>query len=133
MATLISSGNQIGFTIMPYDFDKLPHNDLLENPSDNVIGYVTYNKETGEHNFTYTESLEYIQTKHWSLAILQKFPYCEQDISWIVYNCSPEKAKREFNKILQKSHETLHIDNWDIWSVEGKHANVAVITDWEIY
>ena len=134
MAKLISNGEEIGFTIIPYDFVTPLHTELIEHPSDNVIGYITHNKETGERKFTYTESGELTRANnHWSLTVLQEFPYCEQEVSWIVYNCPPAKAKLEFNKILKTSHETLHIDNWDTWSVEGKHANIAVITDWEIY
>jgi hypothetical protein len=39
--------------------------------------------------------------------------------------------KSAFGKILDG--ESLHIDNWDTWSVDGKDAKVAVITSWEIY
>jgi hypothetical protein len=65
------------------------------------------------------------------LDILKELPYLEEDGPWIVYNCSPEKAKSAFHKIL--SDESLFIDNWDTWSVKGKDAKVAVITSWEIY
>jgi hypothetical protein len=52
---------------------------------------------------------------------------------WIVYNCSPEKTCKEFSKILGDCGTYLHINNWDIWSVEGKESKVAVITSWEIF
>jgi len=134
MATLVCSGEDIGFTILPYprSFSTPVRQELLAHPSDYVLGYVTHNQQTGERNFTYTESGGLTDTKHhWSLDILKELPYLEEDGPWIVYNCSPEKAKSAFHKIL--SDESLFIDNWDTWSVKGKDAKVAVITSWEIY
>lgn len=134
MATLVCRGEDIGFTILPYprSFSTPIHQELLAHPSDYVLGYVTYNQETGERNFTYTESGRLITVDdHWSLAILKEFPYVEQDGPWIVYNCSPEKTKLEFHKILH--NESLFIENWDTWSVQCKNAKVAVITSWELY
>jgi hypothetical protein len=43
------------------------------------------------------------------------------------------KTTSAFKKILANSHETLHIYDWDTWSVEGKDAKVAIITSWEIF
>ena len=132
MATLVCRGEDIRFTILPYSLDTPIQQELLAHPSDHVLGYVTYNQETGERNFTYTESGRLISVlDHWSLAVLKQFPYVEQNGPWIVYNCSPEKAKSAFGKILDG--ETLHIDNWDTWSVDSKDAKVAVITSSEIY
>ena len=134
MATLVCRGEDIGFTILPYprSFSTPIHQELLAHPSDYVLGYDTYNQETGERNFTYTESGRLITVDdHWSLAILKEFPYVEQDGPWIVYNCSPEKTKLEFHKILH--NESLFIENWDTWSVQCKNAKVAVITSWELY
>ena len=132
MAKLISRGEDIRFTILPYSLTTPIQQELIAHPSDYVLGYVTNNKETGERKFIYTESggLNPIED-HWSLAVLKEFPYIEQDGPWIVYNCSPQKATSAFNKILHC--ESLHIDNWDIWSVDGKDAKVAVITSQEIY
>ena len=132
MATIVCRGEDIRFTILPYSLDTPIQQELLAHPSDYVLGYVTYNQETGERKFTYTEpgALTPIED-HWSLDVLKQFPYVEQDGSWIVYNCSPEKAKLAFQKILDG--ESLHIDNWDTWSVDAKDAKVAVVTSWEIY
>jgi hypothetical protein len=132
MAKLISRGEDIGFTILPYSLDRPIKEELITHPSDYVLGYITHNKETCERKFIYTESGEFTPIEdHWSLAILKEFPYIEDDGPWIVYSCSPQKAKLAFSKIL--SGECLRIDNWDIWSVKVKDAKVAVITSWEIY
>ncbi|NBO55345.1 MAG: hypothetical protein EBU84_12315 [Actinobacteria bacterium] len=132
MATLISRGEDIGFTILPYSLDMPIHEELIAHPSDHVLGYITYNKETCERKFIYTESGSLTPIEgHWSLAILKEFPYAEKDGSWIVYSCSPQKAKLAFGKIL--STGSLRIDNWDTWSVNVKDAKVAVITSCEIY
>ena len=132
MAKLISRGEDIRFTILPYELNTPIQQELLAHPSDYLLGYVTYNQETGERKFIYTESGGLTDAEnHWSLAILKEFPYVEQHGPWIVYRCSPQEAKRAFGKML--SIESLHIDNWDTWSVDGKSAKVAVITSWEIY
>ena len=135
MAKRICSGEEIGYTILPYSLDAPIQQELLAYPSDYVLGYVTYNKETGERKFTFTESGELIEaSSHWSLTILKEFPYVEQNGPWIVYRCSPTKTKvAGFNKILSKYSMSLHINNWDTWSVEGNDAKIAVITDFEIY
>jgi hypothetical protein len=65
-------------------------------------------------------------------TLVSRFPYCEESGPWIVYSCSPEETGSQFNKILS-SGETLHIHNWDTWSVVGKKAKVAVVTSQEIY
>ena len=132
MATLVCRGEDIGFTILPYPLSTPIQQELLSHPSDYVLGYVTHNQETAERKFTYTESGRLFPVDdHWSLAILKEFPYVEQNGPWIVYNCSPEKTKLEAHKIL--SSESLHIYNWDTWSVKSKKAKVAVITSWELY
>jgi hypothetical protein len=64
---------------------------------------------------------------------MEEFPYVEQSGPWILYNCSPEKAQLEFSKMLYKYDQSLHICNWDIWSVAGKNAKVAIINSWEIF
>ena len=132
MAKLVSRNKDIGYTILPYSLSKPLQLELVAHPSDYVLGYIKYNEYTGIRKFTYTESGSRIQAnKHWSLDIMKEFPYCEQNGPWIVYSCSPETTRVEFGKIL--SYESLHIHGWDIWSVEGKNANVAVITSWEIF
>ena len=133
MAKLISRGDEIRFTILPYSLNTPIEEELLSHPSDYALGFVTFDKESGERKFNYVESGDLIQVnKHWSLAILKEFPYCEQEGPWIVYSCSPSKTKSEFGKILNPG-ETLHINNWDTWSVEGKESKVGVITSWEIF
>ena len=132
MAELVSSGKDLGYTILPYMLDKPLQLELFANPSDYVLGYITFNEYTGERKFTYTESRSPIKAKkHWSLDIMKEFPYCEHNGPWIVYSCSPEKIRLEFNKLL--SSESLHIYSWDTWSVVGKTAKVAVITSQEIF
>ena len=132
MATIVCRGEDIRFTILPYSLDTPIQQELLAHPSDYVLGYVTHNQETAERKFTYTESGALTDTKHhWSLDILKELPYLEQSGPWIVYNCSPEKTKLAFHKIL--SGESLHIYNWDTWSAKSKKAKVAVITYYEIY
>ena len=132
MAALVCRGEDIQYTILPYDLDTPIQQNLLTHPSDYVLGYVTHTIETGERKFTYTESGGLTDVKdHWSLDIIKEFPYVEQEGPWIVYNCSPEQAKSAFHKIF--SGESLHVYNWDTWSVKGKTAKVAVITSWEIY
>jgi hypothetical protein len=133
MAKLLCKGEDIGFTILPYSLDTPVQEELLGHPSDYVLGYITYNNDTGDRTFTYTESGKLVEADHWSLSILKEFPYCEQNGPWIVYRCSPAKTKSEFGKILEMTHESLHIENWDTWSVEGKDAKVVVVTSWEIF
>jgi hypothetical protein len=134
MSKLVCSGNDIGFTILPYtlyspDMPNSPiQQELIANPSDYVLGYVSNGK------FTYTESGGLTEANnHWSLDIIKSVSYCHKECSWIVYACSPRKTATEFSKILKNSHETLHIYNWDTWSVEVKDSKVVVITSWEIF
>ena len=134
MAKLISRGDENGFTILPFSLDTPIQTELIENPSDYVLGYVTYNKESGERKFSYTESGCVTETNnHWSLTILKEFPYCENDGPWVVYSCSPENTSLEFGKIIGKYGESLHIHNWDTWAIEGKNSNVVVVTSWEMF
>lgn len=133
MAKLICRGEDIGFTILPYSLDTPIEKELFDHPSDYVLGYITFNPETGDRKFTYTETGALTEVNnHWSLAILKDLPYCEENGPWIVYNCPPGQTTLEFTKILG-SGETLHIDDWDVWSVEGKEYKVAFVTSWEIY
>ena len=127
MPTLISSAKDIGFTILPYSLDT-PVEELLAHPSDYVVGFVT--RTTGEPKLYMGSGLT--ETNHWSLDILKELPYSKEKCSWIVYRCSPERTKIEFNKILSKYFQTLHIHNWDTWSVEG-NGKVIVVSSWEIY
>mgnify|MGYP000912340481 CR=1 FL=1 len=136
MAKLVCSGKDLGYTILPYSrqFDESIEQQLLTHPNDHVLGYITNNLETGERKFTYTESGRFVSdNEHWSLSIMKEFPYCEENGPWIVYTCSPEKTQLEFGKILYNSSETLHIYEWDTWSIVEKNAKVAVITSWEIF
>jgi len=134
MPKLITSASEIGYTILPYFLDTPIEQELLAHPSDYALGFITYNEETGERKFTYVESGMLIEANnHWSLAILNELPYCEMERSWIVYTCPNRKTESEFNKILKNSGETLHIYEWDTWSVEGKDSKVIVITALEIF
>lgn len=134
MTTLLSRGDDIRYTILPYSLDKPIQQELLSHPSDHVLGFITYNQETGERKFIYTESGGLTDVEgHWSLAVLKEFPYCEQNGPWIVYDCSPQQTRLEFGNILSEYSEALHIYNWDTWSVKGKEGKVAVIISWEIY
>ncbi len=134
MANCLVYGNDIGYTIMPYEFDKPLHEELFAHPDDNVLGFVTHNKKTGKRKFIYTESGKCTEVDtHWSLTILNEFPYIEQEGPWIVYICPPEKVTTAFGQILSQYAQSLHIYNWDIWSVEGKESKVAVVTSWESY
>jgi hypothetical protein len=131
-AKLICLGKDIGYTILPYSLDTPIEKELFNHPSDYVLGYVTYNSQTGQRNFTYTETGALTAVNdHWSLAILNEFPYCGQNGPWIVYNCPPEKARLEFGKIL--TGENLHIYNWDTWSLESKDSKIVVVSSWEIF
>jgi len=132
MANLICSYDKIGYTVLQYALNPEMTQELIAHPGKHVLGYVTYNSETDQRKFIYTESG--VATKaphHWSLDILKQFPYCESTDSWIIFNCAPHKARVAFQQILYG--EAAHIDKWDIWSVEGKDDKVAVVTDWEIY
>ena len=134
MATILARGNEIGYTILPYTLKTPIQQELFAHPSDYVLGYVTFNPETGKRKFTYTESGSLTEaTEHWSLAIFKETPYCEQYGPWIVYNCSPQKTRMEFNKIINKYGHSLYIHSWDTWSVAAKKTNVTVITSWEKY
>lgn len=129
MAKLVSSGKDILFTILPYSLDTSVQVELFTNPSDYVLGYIN-----DEFKFIYTESgVPTESPNHWSLAIVKALPYYEAGGSWIVYACSPRQVALEFGKILNKSHQTLHIYNWDIWTVERKESKIAIITSWEIF
>jgi hypothetical protein len=129
MAKLICKGNDIGFTILPYtEGDKQSlQAELLENPSDSVLGYVTYSRK-----FRYTESGKVTEVgDHWVLDILNEFPYIEKYGQCIVYTCCPEHTEIAFHKI--GGNEVLHIHNWDTWSIEGKEGKVAFVTSYEIF
>jgi hypothetical protein len=129
MAKLICRGSDIGFTILPYsesDKDSL-QDELLENPTDEVLGYVTSSRK-----FRYTESGTVTEVgNHWSLDILNELPYIEEDGPWIVYTCCPEHTQDAFHKI--GGDEVLNIHNWDTWSIEGKEGKIAVVTSFEIF
>jgi len=129
MAKLICRGSDIGFTILPYsESDKNSLQDeLLENPTDEVLGYVTSSRK-----FRYTESGTVTEVgNHWSLDILNELPYIEEDGPWIVYTCCPEHTQDAFHKI--GGDEVLNIHNWDTWSIEGKEGKIAVVTSFEIF
>jgi hypothetical protein len=129
MAKLICKGNDIGFTILPYtEGDKQSlQAELLENPSDSVLGYVTCSRK-----FRYTESGKVTEVgDHWALDILNEFPYIEEDGPWIVYTSCPEHTQDAFTKI--GGDEVLQIHNWDTWSIEGKEGKVAFVTSYEIF
>jgi hypothetical protein len=110
----------------------LDNNDqeMLKYPDKYVIGFITYNKIDRTYTFNYSESEGFsVCNTHWSLDILKKFPYCDQADGWVVFNCPPHKAKNAYPQVFGDS---IKIDHWDSWSVEGADAKVAVITSWEL-
>jgi len=130
MATLLSSYKDIAYTILPHSLNAELQEELLQHPGNNVIGYAIYNKS--KYEFIYTNSEEFIGSKeHWSLDILKNIPYCNYTDTCIVFNCPPHKTKDAFRGILRG--ETLHIDHWDTWSIDGMDAKVAVLNSWEIF
>ena len=134
MAKQLCLAKDIGYTILPYSLGRPIEQELFDHPSDYVLGYVTYNSKTGQRKFTYTETGALTEVNnHWSLTILKEFPYCEQNGPWIVYSCPPEKTSLEFGKLLEGTGETLHIYNWDTWSLEGKNYKVVLVNSWEIF
>ena len=128
MAKLICRGNDLGFTILPYSGSNNElQEELIDNPTDEVLGFVTR-----ERRFRYTESGTITDVgNHWSLDILNEFPYIEEDGPWIVYTSCPEHTEVAFHKI--GGNEVLHIHNWDTWSINGKEGKVAVVTSFEIF
>jgi len=125
MATLLANYNEIRFTILPYTLDSELQKELNSYPGNSVIGYVIYNKETGDYKFmsSFTESND-----HWALDIIKKIPY--DGDTWIVFKCPPHKTKAAFQSVLYG--ETINIEQWDTWSVETIDAKVAVITSYKL-
>ena len=138
---------------MPYELDKPVEEALKENRTDPTLGFITCNKETYERTFTYTESVARAQpttdadgqtpirtesgttistTDHWSVKLLNEFPYLESEHSWVVYTCDPEEVPHSFNELTAVG-QCLHVYNWDTWKVEEKKGSVAVVTRYEIY
>jgi hypothetical protein len=133
MVEQIVCGKEIELTILPYLYKKLEE-DLIKYPHDNVLGYVVYNEETNSYTFTYTESGELVTIKkHWSFDIIKNGLYFEKSNRWIIYNCSPEKTALAARTFLSNYFHTLHIYNWDIWSVPSKNGKVAIITSFQTY
>ena len=58
MATLISRGEDIGFTILPYSLDRPIHEELIAHPSDHVLGYITHNRRLANVN-SFTRSQDH--------------------------------------------------------------------------
>lgn len=132
--TLISKGRDLGFTIVPYTLDTPIQDEVNAQDKGDVIGYVVHNSETEGRRFIYTEvGISVEAPDHWSLSILNEFPYCEKNCDWIVYRGDPEAAACAFSSTLSKYAQTLHVYNWDIWSIGLKKGNVAVVTSWERY
>jgi hypothetical protein len=125
MATLLSSYNDIEFTLLPHALDAELQKGLITYPSEKVIGYAVYTKETNDYTFTYSTSEQ--DNEHWSLDILKSSPYCENSYMWIVFDCPPHKTATAFQSIVG---ERIHVDKWDTWTIED--TDVAVITSWEI-
>lgn len=89
MTKLLCNGNDIGFTILAYTLHQPIQQELIANPSDFVLGYVTNGK------FTYTDAGGLTEANHhWSLDIINKFPYSDKECSWIVYACPPRKTEK---------------------------------------
>jgi hypothetical protein len=134
MPNCIVEGREIKYTIIPFNEEhsqKSVSTLLLENPSDSVLGYVTLDKNSGEFHFTYTEGTNEVTTgSHWSLNILEEWRYDNESGPWIVFNTAPHKARQAYPTAVG---HTLHVDNWDVWRVEGKTGLVAYVTEYEVY
>jgi hypothetical protein len=115
------------FTILPYSLNTPINFQLLNN--DEILGYITF-KNGPKFNYADLENTD--APKHWSLSIINELPYYEGS-AWIVYKCSLEKTKLEFNKFLENSGETLHIDDWEAWSLEDSDSKVILVSSCEIY
>ena len=131
MATLLSRGREIGYTILPYDLDTPLEEELKNSPSKRVLGYVKQDNDTGERAF-YNVDGSGGWLVHFAISVLKKFPYCDESGPWIVYKGTPEKAALGFNEIVGKYAQTIHIHEWDTWHVENDTV-VAVVTEWETY
>ena len=132
MITNIARGTNLTFTILPYDLEKPIAEALADHPSSYVLGFVTYSEESGRYTYTSAQTRE-VTRIHWTIDILKQDGYSEDASTWIVYTCSPEKARLEYGKIIGDYAQTLHIYNWDTWSVEDLQGQVAVVTNWERY
>jgi hypothetical protein len=133
MPTCLARGDEISYTIIPYEYERPLEEIITKHRTDDTLGYVIHDKDTGLRTFTYTESgNKTVVTDHWSLNLLKEFPYLEKQHSWIVYTCQPEDVSDSFNDLLHIG-QTLHIGNWDIWKTEEKTGSVAVITSYEIW
>jgi hypothetical protein len=130
MAILLTSYKEIGFTILPQSLTTELQMGIVKYSTKDVIGYVTH-KNTGEFKFIYA-NLEGVAESdhHWSFDIIKKLPYDKMTDTWIVFNCPPDKMKHAYKGILYG--ESIDIQQWDTWSVDGIDAKVAVITSWEI-
>jgi hypothetical protein len=92
---------------------------------------VTLDKDTAEFQFTYIEGQHEVSTSsHWSLNILEEWKYDNHEGPWIVFSAAPSEARNAYPTV--DSH-SLHVDNWDVWRVEGKNSLVAYVTEYEIY
>lgn len=125
MATLLSSYNEIGFTILPHLLSIHEQRMLIEFPGNNVIGYATYTDK-----YTFTDLTSETLTEHWSLDILKKCTGLNPLDTWIVFNYPPDKIYVAFQQIL--NGEAINIYKWDTWSVKDLYAKVAFITSWEL-
>jgi len=123
MATLLTSYNDIEFTLLPHALDAELQQGLVKYPSKHVVGYAVYTKETNEYTFVPTGT----DAEHWSVDLLKSSPYCEDSYMWIVFNCQPHEIATAFQSIVG---ERIHVDRWDTWAIGD--TDVAVITSWEI-
>lgn len=130
MATLLSRGSEIEYTILSHDLGTSLEEELKNSPSKRVLGYVKQedNCQRKFWNIDGTGGWEY----HFSVSVLKKFPYCNEKGPWIVYKGTPEKAASGFNEIISKYAQMIHIHEWDTWKVENDTV-VAVVTSWETY
>lgn len=128
MTTLISSYKDIKFTILPCQLNTEDQEGLLNYSCPEVLGYVTYDKKTDTFTAICLKADVYTQCKnHWSLDILNdSYKY---DQSWILFSCPPVNVPRVFRGIL--NGDLIRIDAWDTWSIEGKMAKAALITNYE--
>jgi hypothetical protein len=132
MAKLLCRGNEVEYTILPYELDTPIEEELKNSSSDRLVGYVTHDNDTGDRKFV-TLKFGYEWTLNLALSVLKRVPYGDDVGPWIIYKGSPEKAATAFNNIVGKYAQTIHIHNWDSWRLDYGDTIMAVVTSWETY
>jgi hypothetical protein len=125
MARLLSSYDEIGFTILPHLLSIHEQRMLLEYPGVHVIGYATYTD-----GYKFTNLISETVTEHWSIDILKKCTGLNPLDTWIIFNCPPGRTNFAFQQIL--NGEPIDVEEWNTWSVEDLYPKVAFVTSWKL-